>query len=259
VQQLRVSVRQAGTVESNAANILSSLARGLPELSPALCRHDGTFAIAASGPSLPQFVDEIKRERENGRPICAINGAHDFLCDNGLEPDLFLSVDPRETIVPNTKRKNQNTIYLLASRCHPALFDHLSDCKVMLWHSWSYEKECEAFREKGKAAIGGGTTSGLRAINVAYVMGFRKVVLYGMDSCLADDRKTKRFTGEIADKQILDVIVGGKRFWCNPPMAQQANEFQELYSAMPDLTIEAKGDGLIATILQERRKRGLPA
>jgi hypothetical protein len=34
-------------------------------------------------------------------------------------------------------------------------------------------------------------------------------------------------------------------------MAQQANEFQMLYGVMPDITIEAKGPGLIAAIIDE--------
>jgi hypothetical protein len=108
----------------------------------------------------------------------------------------------------------------------------------------------------GKFGIGGGTTSGLRAINVGYVLGYRKFRLYGLDSCLADDKSTKRFTGEKAGA-IIDVIVGGRTFWCNHAMAQQAQDFQQLYKVMPDMTVESFGDGLITAILAERRKQGL--
>ena len=38
-------------------------------------------------------------------------------------------------------------------------------------------------------------------------------------------------------------------------MAQQAMEFQEMYK-MPNISIEAKGNGLIAEIIKERLKRG---
>lgn len=254
LKPLKVGVQQYGTAEANEGNIRASLSRGLPELSPALCAHDGHLVIVGSGPSLPLFADELKAEREKGRPIVAIKGSHDFLCENGIEPDLFVSVEPRPRL-ENVKHKNPNTIYLLASRCSPELFDHLKDCKVMLWHSWSYEKECEVF--KGRMGIGGGTTSGVRAINVGYVLGFRKFILYGMDSCLAEDKSTKRFTGEKAG-QIVDVVVGDRKFWCNAALAQQANEFQTLYQVMPDITIEAKGDGLISAILAERRRLGYP-
>jgi hypothetical protein len=81
-------------------------------------------------------------------------------------------------------------------------------------------------------------------------------LFYGLDSCLSDDRKTKRFTGEEAGA-IVDVIVGDKTFYCNHAMAQQANEFQEIYKVM-DVHIEVKGNGLIAMILEERKRLGKP-
>jgi hypothetical protein len=106
----------------------------------------------------------------------------------------------------------------------------------------------------GKLAIGGGTTSGLRAINIGYIMGFRKFFLYGYDSCNSPDGR-KRFTGELPGLTV-DVWVGGadgKKFNCNAAMAQQANEFQKLFEVMPDLQIEVIGPGLIAEIMRCRR------
>ena len=261
---------QTGTDESNSSNIRSALARGLSEFSPALCKHDGHFVIAASGPSLPSFLEEIKQERLKGRPICAINGAHDFLVSNGVEPDLFVTCDPKNTILGNVQKKNANTVYLLASRVSPEVFDHLSDKKIVLWHSllgggepkpdmkwedFELSPECQEFR--GHLGVGGGTTSGTRAIYIGYLMGFRNFILYGMDSCLAKDRYTKRFSGEnIGRAKLIDVIVDGKRFFSNGAMALQASEFQDIVNHLTDAHFEAKGDGLIAAILSARKKRG---
>jgi hypothetical protein len=249
MEKLSIQCQNYGTVEHNSANIRSALARGLPTISPGLCRHDGTFVVVGSGPSMPSLVEEIRAEQSHGRPICAVKGAHDFLCESGITPDLFLCVDPRDR-TENIQRANDATIYLMASRCSPVMFDHLAARKVMLWHSFGSLDEAQAY--KGHPSIGGGSTSGMRAITVGYVLGFRKFVLYGMDSCLAPDRLTKRFTGEQAG-QVIDVIVNGRTFYCNGAMAQQANEFQELFSTFPDIQIEAKGDGLIAAILEARK------
>lgn len=243
-------MQQAGTNESNAEQIRSCLARQLPELVPSLVTHDATFVIVGSGTSLPLLVNAIRQERALGRPICAINGAHDFLIEQGIIPDLFLTVDPRP-MPQNFKHVNDSTVYLMASRCHPSSFDLLANRKVVIWHSWSYEKETEQFA--GRFAIGGGTTSGLRAINVSYVLGFRRVHLYGLDSCLAQDKITKRFSGEKAG-HIIDVTVGDRTFYCNAAMAQQANEFQELFTVMPDMKVRSFGDGLLTHILSERAK-----
>lgn len=253
LQPLRIKIDQAGSQDELAANIRAALARKLPEVTPGLCVHDGTGIIVGSGPSLPNHLEDIRRERARGRPILACNGAHDFLCENGITPDLFVTVDPRDTIIGNTKHKNDQTIYLLASRCSPNLFEHLEGCNVKVWHSFSYMPECKEFG--GRLAIGGGTTSGLRSINVYYVLGFRRVVLYGMDSCLAPDGRTKRFSGELAGKTV-EVVVGasGRKFVCNYAMAQQANEFQEYFTHMPEMQIDVMGDGLLAAIVQERRR-----
>lgn len=242
-------------------HIESALARGLPEFKPALCVNDGTFVIVGSGPSLAAFADDIKAERANGRPICAVKGAHDWLIDQGIKPDLFVSIDPRDRR-NNVQRESEDTIYLLASRCCPELFDHLKDRNVMLWHAASREEENAIFRKhKIPTAVGGLSTSGLRAVNIGYFMGFRKFVMYGMDSCNAPDGITKRIDGSLTG-QTIDVVVGsknGRKFTCNVAMAKQAEDFQHLYVMMPDITIDCKGDGLLTAILAERRRQGKPS
>lgn len=261
----------AGTPESNAENIRSCLKRGLPEFAITPCVHDGTFVVVGSGPSLlkKENIEGIRAEQAKGRPICAIKGSHDFLIDNGIEPDLFVSVEPRERPL---KHVSDKTCYLLASRVAPALFDQVAGKDVLVWHSFSSltnhppvakdgEKphwkdfdplpECEVWR--GRFGVGGASTSGLRAVNLAYVMGFRKIIFYGMDSCLAEDRFTKRFSGEnTGEGKVIDVIVGGRRFFCNGALAAQAMEFQEVLNMFIDLKIEVRGGGLLAAIMETR-------
>lgn len=239
------------------SHIESSLERNLPELKPSICSHDGTFVIAGSGPSLANHVEDLKIEREKGRPICAIKGAHDWLVSHGIEPDLFLSIDPRDRR-NNVMLETENTVYLLASRCAPVMFDHLKDRKVMIWHAASAQDENRLFAEKGISyLIGGTSTSGLRAVNVGYFMGYRNFVMYGMDSCNAPDGITKRVDGSLTG-QTIEVHVGhtGRKFTCNIAMAEQAEAFQKLWTMMPDAKVDVKGDGLLAAILQERKRLG---
>lgn len=266
-------ILEAGQDAPTSEHVKSALGRGLEEFSPAICFNDGHFVVVGSGPSVVSFLDEIKQERANGRPICSVKGSHDWLMDNGVEPDLFVTCEPR---VRPFRHTNERTTYLLASRCPPELFDQVKDRNVVLWHSAASKPgsvapdkqqlgwddldlldECQLW--KGHFGVGGGTTSGLRAIMLGFLMGFRSFVLYGFDSCLDKDRFTKRFTGEnIGQGRVIDVIAAGRRFWCNGAMAQQAAEFQELYSHLPNITIEAKGDGLIAAIIAGRKARGYP-
>jgi len=259
MKKLELTVQAAGTEEELCSNIRSALARGLPEFTPAPASHDGTFVCVASGWSMPDYIDEIKSERRKGRPIVAVKAAHDFLCKNGIEPDLWINLDPRDR-TNGVQLANDRTVYLVASRCPPVTFDHLKGKKIALWHSWAEGPEMKALGA-GKLAIGGGTTSGMRAINIGYLLGFRRFVLYGYDSCNSP-QGIKRFTGEKTGPT-LEVYVGDgpdkRKFVCNAAMAQQANEFQMIYSVMSDITVEAIGPGLIAAIIDERRKLQLAA
>ena len=254
---LTLNVTVAGTHDGVRANIESALARTLPELTPALVSHDGWMVCVGSGPSMPEHLEEIRAERERGRPILAVKGAHDFLCRNGIEPDLWICVDPRDRAYL-VQEANDHTIYLVSSRCDPSMFEALLGRHVMVIHAYAEEEFTDLFR--GKFMIGGGSTSGMRGLTVGYVMGFRNFVLYGYDSCLAADKKTKRFTGEaVGTSGLIDVYVEGRQFWCNGAMAQQAKEFQDYYAALERFHVEVKGDGLIAAIVAARRARGFQA
>ena len=251
MQPLEITVQAAGTAEELCSNIRSALGRGLPELTLAPIKHDGNIVLVASGWSMPDYVDEIRAHRAKGRPIVAIKAAHDFLVEKGIEPDMWVNLDPRDR-TDGIQRLNDHTVYMPASRCPPSTFDYLKGRKILLWHSWAPGPEMEAMGP-GKVAVGGGTTSGLRAINIGYLLGYRNFTLYGYDSCNRADG-VKRFTGAMTGPSI-DIWVGGasgKKFNCNLAMAQQANEFQKIFDVMPDINLEVKGPGLIAEIMRMR-------
>lgn len=254
MHKLEIGVQPYGTEEEIIGNIKKSLSLNLPELAIAPCKHDATFVIVGSSPSVVDHLEMIRSDKAAGRSICAINGGHDFLVENGIIPNLFLTTDPRP-MPQNFKHINDETVYLIASRCSEETFDTLKGRHILLWHAWSPNFEEEYLR--GRMCVGGGTTSGLRAVNVAYLLGYRKFKLYGMDSCLGDKKQKRWDSGPMFDEiKTVDVHVGGREFLCNMAMAKQAEEFQMIYDIMPDVTIEAYGDGLIAAIIAERKKLG---
>lgn len=253
MQELALDVRQWGTPEGIGENIHSSLSLGLPELQVMLYTHDGTFVICGSGPSIVDHLDKIREDAKSGKTICAVKGAYDFLVENGITPDLYLSVEPRYRPV---RLPQKETTFLLASRVSKQLFEDLKAFKVVLWHSWSEEEYNKLLEHK--PCIGGGTTSGLRAVNLAYCLGFRRFKIYGLDSSLGK-RGEKRVNQTPLTKDIktIEVVCGDEVFVTNMAMAAQAMDFQMIYQIMPDVTIEAIGDGLIPAILAERKKQGM--
>ena len=237
-------------------NIRAAVRLGLPEFVPALLPHDGHAVVCGSGPSLPLCLDELRVEREMRRPIVAVKGAHDLLCKNGIEPDAFVSCEAKPRL-ENVQYANDKTIYYLSSRCSPELFDYLKGRKVVVWHPYS-DKDQSLPELMGKTLIGGGTTSGLRAVTLLSLLGFAKFVLYGFDSCIDLKTKKKRYdSGAMKPEQLVDRIIRGRRFLCNGAMSMQADEAQMYYKLFPDISFDVKGDGLIAAIMKERKRLGM--
>lgn len=237
-------------------NIMSAVARNLRGFLPSLVKHDGHMVIVGSGPSVADHVEDIRAEQALGRPVMAIKGAHDWLIDRGITPDLWVSMDSQVSILKYLQKKSSSTCYLAASKVPPEVLDWLSDQQVIVWHAWMGQGEEELF-PGGSCMVGGGSTSGLRGITIAWLMGFRRVILYGFDSCLKDG--IKKAGGEKPIDWTIPIRAGinGQERICDSSMASQANEFQLMtFAVMPDLKVKVVGDGLLADIMVERQRLG---
>jgi len=201
------------------------------------------------------MIPDVKKEQAKGIPIVAVKGAHDLLVENGILPDYYINVDPRDR-TNTVQRKNQHTQYLIASRCPPALFDYLADCNVKLFHTFNYENNFPELH--GKPQVTGGSTSGLRMVMMGYGWGYRRFIFFGMDSCVEDRRK--RFYGDpMPPEKLMDVRCGDETFTCNGAMALQAQDFRDMLRHMPDCEFDIRGGGLLAKINEEFNARRLSA
>lgn len=231
-------------------HIRHALSLGLPvcDLYPP---HEGVAVLVASGPSVAGQLESIRRQRDRGRPLIAVKDAHDWLIEHGVIPEYAVAIDPRVGRWNCFRRKHADVKYLIASQCHADMFAHLHGHQVWLWHLFISEPKTVLPPEAWM--IGGGATTGLRAINLFYTMGFRRFELYGYDSCLQDG--VLRVNGDKPkEARPVPVKMGTRTFWCNPAMAHQAQTFQPLFDVMPDMLIQSYGDGLITAILKEREK-----
>lgn len=229
-------------------HIKSALKRRLPELMPAPVRHDGHMVLVGAGPSVSKYIDSIKEQRKAGRPIICIKGSHDWMVENDIPIDMCIAVDPQESQVRYFQKAQKNTVYALASQCHPKLFTHLKDCKILLWHA--YSKVGEEKYLKGRMCVLGGTTSGLRAMCIAYLLGFSRLEMYGFDSC-----SNTGVSGHTSHEKMLHVRVNDEDHFATPAMVKQAEEFQEMFKMLPDLSVRIYGDGLIKSVMEEKRKK----
>ncbi len=110
-----------GTIADNIAHALSL---GLPEADPGPNKR---LTVIANGPSA------INAPLQG--PTLALNGALSLFMNSGSTPTYYAVCDPQELVakfIPDNPPKD--TIYFIASKCHPSVFAKLKDRDVRLWH-----------------------------------------------------------------------------------------------------------------------------
>jgi uncharacterized Rossmann fold enzyme len=228
---------------------------GTGHFAPSLFVHGGTAVIVGSGLSVLDHVEEIRALKDSGHVVIAIKGAHDWLLEHGITPSGWVCMDPQEKIVDCVRHPRKDVCYLVASQAHPSVFDQLKDSQTVMWHAWVNDKYQELIPDA--LWVGGGSTSGLRALTLMFLQGFRRFILFGFDSCISADG-TKRVDGaKAAEKRFtMRCSKEGRDRWVNGAMAAQAMEFQSNFEFMPGIRVKVVGDGLLADIMAERVRLG---
>jgi SAM-dependent methyltransferase len=267
--------------EQIRANVRHNCAQGWTPCQP----HEGNdfeCMILGGGPSMAAFEDEIKKNRADGVKLLTLNGAYNWAVRHGITPSAQIVVDARafnarfvDPIVDGCK-------YLISSQCDPSVFEHLPKERTFIWHTTA-EMIQDILQEAYPLrwwSIPGGSTVLLRAIPLMRMLGYRKFILYGCDSCLQEyespeykaevrQYRNGKLAGQPAyDLQyvhhayeqkendaelVLPVIVdpGGRLFHCHTWMISQAHEFLDLIKYLGDeIELDVKGDGLLSHILQ---------
>lgn len=228
--------------------IASARLRGLPEFVPDVeTVRDEPLAIIAGGPSLKTTLAEAK-----GMRTMVCGSSHDYVIGRGLIPDYVILCDAGKIVLRYLEElPNWQTLYMVASQCAPCVFDRLimADANVMVWHALHSTPDTEGNADYW---IKGGNTTSLRALYLAYLMGYRDVHLFGMDSCYSTETHAYDAAG-YSDENAIDVFTeDGTKFRCQPYMALQAETFMEMLPGLDRLGMELTihGPGLIAHMVQ---------
>jgi uncharacterized Rossmann fold enzyme len=235
-------------------NMEAAVARGYPQVLKQEPIKDGMIMLVASGPSVAGQIDVI-REMAKTSKIVAIKDAHDWLISQGVIPDYALAIDPQEHRI-SFHTPHEAVEYMIASQCHKAMFDNLEGHNVTIWHPYVMKGQD---RPKNTMLIGGGTTSGLRAISLFYVLGYRHFALFGFDSCNDGEKLRVNGSGLKPGDQLTEIRIeqDGETFYCNASMALQAEHFQTYYNYLPDAQFYGFGHGLIQAIIKKREQNAV--
>lgn len=239
--------------EHIARNLKHAVSLPYPWL-PLAKKHDGSAIIVGGGPSLKTRYGEIAHRVADGGVVFSTNNTIKALRESGIEPDYQVMVDARPENAEFISGKSPALGYLLGSQCDKAVFDKVERANVTLWHP-IIDGILEAIGNDPRPVhlVGGGSTVCLKAIAIAYIMGYREFYLFGMDSSYSG-MEHHAYSQPLNDGEVvLDVQVDDKVFRATPWMIAQANEFQELISQLVRIgcSFNVAGDGLIPYLAKE--------
>lgn len=258
-----MDARTTISTELITKNILDSAQYNLAPIDD-LCRaeqRDGVVAVIGGGPSLINYLPNLGAYEH----VILAGSVHDFV--SGVfrhDQNVYAMVcDPDPIMNAYLQYRNPNFEYLIASQCDKSLFELLSDMpKRRIWHASGGEDLNKVFKE-GAKLITGGCTIGTRAIGMAMAMGFKKIHLYGFDSCLDNQYSHHAYKFQVPDKESLgnisDIKLGEEpdapTFRVAGYMLQQIFDFQFIiYHYYEKLDITVFGNGAIAYMMKQAKK-----
>jgi len=235
-------------------NIKSNAAFTGKSVMPHQLQPDMEVAMLCGGPSLNDYESEILELHDQNIPIITMNGSYNWAQDRGINNVNQCVIDARPFNKRFVEPVRDDCNYFIASQCDPSLFEVLPPERTHIWHVTTSPEAIEAIGDSYKdwALCGGGSTVALRAIILMRLLGFRKLTLYGFDSCVRDDNHHAYTQDENNSKlDLVPVMVGDRTFHCQPWMAYQAVEFGKMMKTLGnEIELTVKGDGLIAYMLE---------
>lgn len=215
--------------------------------------HKKTLCIVGGAPSLGKNLGKLREKIRLGSEVMSLNGATKYLYGKFIKPDYHVQFDGRPE---NSEFLGdfKDTIHLIGSMSHKDVFEKAKG-KIIIWHAdLALDEEQKILDEHNKPGllVCGGGTVGLRAMILGHMLGYRKMVLFGMDSSYEDYHHAYEQKLNDNDRK-LTIRAFEKEYICAPWMYRQAEEFKFFYRELvkAGCRIEAIGEGLLPDICRD--------
>jgi uncharacterized Rossmann fold enzyme len=219
--------------------------------------HRGTALLVSAGPTLDDYLKEIKFRQKCGDTVFAVKHAVPKLLKAGVEPDYVVVLDPRPIDEPSTHGVQRRALFegltkrsrvLLATMTNPAvteyLMSRLGSNRIWGWHAFNQlvvDGKSEHF--KRGLIVRGGTCAATRAPSLAHALGFRRMVFFGYDFYYPEDTDPKTLKQRLIDVEYLD-----KKYKSTGELIAALQDMRDLTQFILEqrLTVTWRGDGLAA-------------
>lgn len=241
--------------ETVQANIAHALSLDLPEADAEPLKR---LTIIANGPSA--------REAPLHGPTLAVNGALSLFMNTGRLPTYWAACDPQELVADFLPARPPKAItYLVASKCHPKVFEKLRGCDVRLWHI-----DDQPLPEDTRAVPVASSVT-LCITSLMRRLGYRAFDFYGWDGCYEEiasgviahhgsDATLSRYPEDtltvfVGATATAEGFTGGRPFRTTRTWAAEAQDAM-LQLQMGDYEVTIHGDGFIKArwgLIREQR------
>lgn len=242
-------VNQPASPEQIGDHIRHALSLNLPEADSDPRRH---LTIIATGPSAAGVdLKAIKGD------TLAVNGALRQFTEQGLYPTGWCACDPQELVadfLPDNPP--HETCYLVASKCHPAVFKRLEGRHVRLWHLRSPGFETSLRTVPVASTV---TLCAIRLMHRAY--GYNSFDVHGWDACYLDGQHHLGHPREPTEHDIEVIAnwtedqngarVGGQTFQTRTNWALEAQD-AVIMLHHADYEVKIHGDGLVRAMVERK-------
>ncbi len=222
------------------ANVRHALSLGLPELEwPS--RREGCVRIVANGPTA------ALAPRDRALPTLAVNGALASRVALGVPPTFWAACDPQALVTDFLLEPPEETVFLVASKCDPLVFEMLEDRQVVLWHVAEPET-FELVQDRLPVRCGESITSA--AFDLMARMGFAAYGVWGWDCCYGGgevhwgEDGLARIPG--VSPGVISLMVGEREFITRPGWAMEAQT--AVRDILPHYDVTLHGDGLVRAL-----------
>lgn len=220
-----------------------AIAQGYEELTQIEKAHEGVALLIGGGPSLASQIPLIGMLKDSGAMIFATNNTDKYLREHGIIADFHVLMDAKPE---NIAHLCPGGVKLYATQVDSEVLKRAQELgELMLWRI--------APQPGPELQIGGGTSVGTRTMVLAFVLGYRRLNLFGMDSCYTGDAHHAYPQSWNDGERVLDVSSGGEQFRCAPWMAQQAEDFKILAPTLNShgCAIQVFGGGLLSRLIEQ--------
>lgn len=224
--------------EGLRANVRHALGLRLPELRDFEYPRPEQFHIVANGPSA--------RRLDGSAPVphtCALNGALGIF---DAPPMYWAACDPQPMVADFLAPAVRDTVFLVASKCHPSVFEVLAGKGItpVLWHVW---EEPTAGLLEDRLSVGAGVSITNTVFELGAHLGYRRFVTTGWDGCYGPDGAAHA-NGPSPPPADLKLWIGDRSWPSCPAWALEAQDAAARLVGFP-FPIHVNGDGFMGAYL----------